>query len=89
LASAELATTIHVGAHLDIDGSYGALGTYVAEHALGIEGPIASTTSSIVSAPTKRRSGAPRSAGRSSTPQGLVPAAEPTSITGEEKQTKE
>jgi effector-binding domain-containing protein len=36
----ELATTIHAGSHLDIDRAYGALGTYVADHALGIEGPI-------------------------------------------------
>jgi DNA-binding transcriptional MerR regulator/effector-binding domain-containing protein len=40
IPAAELATTIHVGSHLDIDRSYGALGTYVAEHAIGIEGPI-------------------------------------------------
>ena len=38
--AAELATTTHAGSHADIDRSYGALGTYVAEHALGVEGPI-------------------------------------------------
>jgi DNA-binding transcriptional MerR regulator len=40
IPAVELATTIHVGSHLDIDRAYGALGTYVAEHALGVEGPI-------------------------------------------------
>ncbi len=38
--AAELATTTHVGSHADIDRTYGTLATYVAEHALGIEGPI-------------------------------------------------
>jgi DNA-binding transcriptional MerR regulator len=36
----ELATTTHAGPHDDIDRSYGALGTYVADHAVGIDGPI-------------------------------------------------
>jgi DNA-binding transcriptional MerR regulator len=36
----ELATTIHVGSHADIDRSYGSLATYVSEHALGVDGPI-------------------------------------------------
>jgi effector-binding domain-containing protein len=36
----ELATIMHVGSHTDIDLAYGALATYVAEHALGVEGPI-------------------------------------------------
>lgn len=36
----ELATTVHTGAHRDIDRAYGALATYVTEHALGVEGPI-------------------------------------------------
>jgi effector-binding domain-containing protein len=36
----ELATTTHAGSHTDIDRTYGALATYVAEHALGVEGPI-------------------------------------------------
>jgi effector-binding domain-containing protein len=40
IPAAELATTIHAGSHADIDRSYGALATYVAEHALGIDGPI-------------------------------------------------
>jgi len=36
----ELATTMHVGPHTDIDLAYGSLATYVAQHALAIEGPI-------------------------------------------------
>ena len=37
---AELAVAVHLGAHHDIDRTYGALGTYVAGHALGVEGPV-------------------------------------------------
>jgi DNA-binding transcriptional MerR regulator len=40
IPAAELAATTHAGSHTDIDRSYGALATYVAEHALGVEGPI-------------------------------------------------
>jgi DNA-binding transcriptional MerR regulator len=40
IPAAELATTTHAGSHTDIDRSYGALATYVAEHALGVQGPI-------------------------------------------------
>jgi DNA-binding transcriptional MerR regulator/effector-binding domain-containing protein len=36
----ELATIMHVGPYTDIDLAYGALATYVAQHALAIEGPI-------------------------------------------------
>jgi effector-binding domain-containing protein len=36
----ELATTVHTGPHTEIDRAYGALATYVTEHALGIDGPI-------------------------------------------------
>jgi DNA-binding transcriptional MerR regulator len=36
----ELATTVHRGPHDDIDVSYGALGTYVTEHALAVAGPV-------------------------------------------------
>jgi DNA-binding transcriptional MerR regulator len=36
----ELATIVHVGPHADIDRSYGALAAYVADHALGVPGPI-------------------------------------------------
>lgn len=36
----ELATTTHTGPHAGIDRAYGALATYVAEHALGVEGEI-------------------------------------------------
>jgi DNA-binding transcriptional MerR regulator len=38
--AAELAITVHRGPHDDIDVSYGALGTYVTEHALGLVGPV-------------------------------------------------
>jgi DNA-binding transcriptional MerR regulator len=38
--AAELAVTVHTGGHEDIDRAYGALGGYVAEHALGLDGPI-------------------------------------------------
>jgi effector-binding domain-containing protein len=40
LPSRELALTVHRGPHDDIDISYGALGTYVAEHALAVAGPV-------------------------------------------------
>ena len=36
----ELAVTVHVGGHTDLDRAYGALATYVTEHALAVEGPI-------------------------------------------------
>lgn len=36
----ELATIVHVGSHTDIDLAYGALASYVTQHALAIEGPI-------------------------------------------------
>ena len=37
----ELAVTTHLGPHGgEIDRAYGALGAYVAEHALAVEGPI-------------------------------------------------
>jgi len=38
--AAELAVALHQGAFADLDQTYGALGTYVAERELGIEGPI-------------------------------------------------
>jgi DNA-binding transcriptional MerR regulator len=40
LPPAELAVTMHHGRHADIDRAYGALATYVTEHALGVEGPV-------------------------------------------------
>jgi DNA-binding transcriptional MerR regulator len=40
LPAVELATTIHVGPHTDIDRAYGSLATYVSEHALAVDGPI-------------------------------------------------
>jgi DNA-binding transcriptional MerR regulator len=36
----ELAVTVHRGPHDDIDVSYGALGTWVADHALAVAGPV-------------------------------------------------
>jgi DNA-binding transcriptional MerR regulator len=40
IPAVELATTIHNGPHVEIDRPYGALGAYVTEHTLGVEGPI-------------------------------------------------
>jgi effector-binding domain-containing protein len=37
---AELAITVHHGTHKDLDRTYGALGTYVAEHEVGVDGPV-------------------------------------------------
>jgi effector-binding domain-containing protein len=36
----ELATIVHPGPHAGIDRAYGALGAYVTQHAMGIDGPI-------------------------------------------------
>ncbi|HEX3813584.1 MAG TPA: MerR family transcriptional regulator [Mycobacteriales bacterium] len=36
----ELATILHTGPHTDIDRAYGALATYVNDHALAVDGPI-------------------------------------------------
>jgi DNA-binding transcriptional MerR regulator len=38
--AAELALTLHAGRHADLDRTYGALATYVAQHALGVDGPV-------------------------------------------------
>jgi DNA-binding transcriptional MerR regulator len=38
--AAELAVTVHNGRHTDIDVTYGALGTYVTEHAVAVDGPV-------------------------------------------------
>ncbi len=40
LPAVELAVTVHVGAHDDIDVTYGALGSYVTEHQLAVAGPV-------------------------------------------------
>jgi DNA-binding transcriptional MerR regulator len=37
---AELAIAVHHGTHGNVDRTYGALGTYVAEHEIGVEGPV-------------------------------------------------
>jgi DNA-binding transcriptional MerR regulator/effector-binding domain-containing protein len=38
--AAELAVIVHPGTHADVDRAYGALATYVASHALQVDGPI-------------------------------------------------
>lgn len=40
IPAAELAVTVHEGSFAELDQAYGALGTYVAERELGVEGPI-------------------------------------------------
>lgn len=40
IPAVELATILHTGSHRDIDQAYGALGAYVAEHELAVDGPI-------------------------------------------------
>jgi DNA-binding transcriptional MerR regulator/effector-binding domain-containing protein len=40
LPATELATTVHLGSHDDIDITYAALGTYVSEQALQVAGPV-------------------------------------------------
>ena len=40
IPAAELAITVHHGPLGDLDQTYGALGTIVAERALGVDGPI-------------------------------------------------
>jgi DNA-binding transcriptional MerR regulator len=40
IPAAELAVIIHAGSHADVDRSYGALGGYVAGHALQVAGPV-------------------------------------------------
>jgi DNA-binding transcriptional MerR regulator len=43
LPATDLATTIHIGPHDDIDVTYAALGTYVSQQALQIAGPVRET----------------------------------------------
>jgi len=38
--AAELAVTVHCGPHTNINATYGALGAYVAKHALAVAGPV-------------------------------------------------
>jgi DNA-binding transcriptional MerR regulator/effector-binding domain-containing protein len=40
IPAADLAVTVHRGPFADVDRAYGALGTFVAEHMLGADGPI-------------------------------------------------
>lgn len=40
LPATEMAVVVHAGAFTDLDQTYGALGTFVAEHAIGADGPI-------------------------------------------------
>lgn len=43
LPPAELAVTVHLGPHDDIDVTYGRLGAWVVEHALAVDGPVHET----------------------------------------------
>jgi DNA-binding transcriptional MerR regulator len=43
LPAAELATVVHHGAHDDIDVTYGRLGAWVVDNALGVDGPVRET----------------------------------------------
>jgi effector-binding domain-containing protein len=45
ITGAELAITAHNGAISELDQTYGALGTFVAEREIGVQGPSGSTTS--------------------------------------------
>jgi effector-binding domain-containing protein len=40
IPSAELAVAVHAGSFSDLDRTYGALGTYVGEREIGVDGPI-------------------------------------------------
>jgi DNA-binding transcriptional MerR regulator len=40
IPATDLATTVHIGSHDDIDVTYGALGVYVSNHALHVAGPV-------------------------------------------------
>jgi effector-binding domain-containing protein len=40
IPATEVAVATHPGPHDEIDRTYGALGTYVSHHALGVEGPV-------------------------------------------------
>jgi len=40
IPATELAVIMHAGSHADVDRSYGALATYVASHALQVDGPV-------------------------------------------------
>jgi effector-binding domain-containing protein len=40
IPAVELAVAVHRGALADLDRTYGALGTYVAEREIGLDGPI-------------------------------------------------
>jgi len=43
IPAADLAVTVHPGAHDDIDLAYGSLAAYVADHAISLDGPIRET----------------------------------------------
>jgi effector-binding domain-containing protein len=40
IPAAELAVAVHAGTLADVDQTYGALGIYVAEREIGVDGPI-------------------------------------------------
>jgi effector-binding domain-containing protein len=43
LPAVEQAVTVHIGAHDDIDVTYGELGAWVVEHLLAVTGPVRET----------------------------------------------
>jgi effector-binding domain-containing protein len=43
VGDADLAVTVHNGSHANVDQTYGAVGTYVAEHGLALAGPVRET----------------------------------------------
>jgi len=43
LPAVDVAVAVHCGSHDDIDRTYGALATHVAEHAISLDGPIRET----------------------------------------------
>ena len=72
IPAAELALTEHRGPHHDMDVTYGALGAYVAAHAIGVEGPV--RESYLVDTRTPPRAGVPRSVGLYSACASAAPA---------------
>ena len=66
--AAELVTVVHAGSYHDFDLAYGALATHVAQHAISVDEPIRSTSSSAPTTPATKRPGAPKLGGQSFTP---------------------
>ncbi len=65
IPATDLATTIHIGPHDDIDVTYAALGTYVSQQALQVAGPCVRSTTSAPAIPMTAPDGARKSAGQS------------------------